>query len=114
MDELQTIRAYFDGIESAAYPYISPETALAALSRLEARAAEWPDTAELVDKIREGRSIDNGEFIETEYDNSLDVCGTLIGQYAYRYSEDIRKDRDEWRDLAKDFALAVQSKEAIK
>ena len=28
---------------------------------------------------------------------SANECAVLIGQYAYRYSEEIRKDRDYWK-----------------
>jgi hypothetical protein len=28
------------------------------------------------------------------------IVGAEIGQYAYRYTEDIRKDRDYWKDTA--------------
>jgi DNA repair exonuclease SbcCD ATPase subunit len=42
-------------------------------------------------------------------DNSLSAneCAALIGQYAYRYNEEIRKDRDYWKHLAEAFHDAV-------
>jgi hypothetical protein len=108
MDELQTIREALEDYKINKDWHLG-EVALAALSRLEAFASEWPDAQEIAKRVIEAahQNIDTDEIDSTE-------ATALIGQYAYRYSEDIRKDRDEWRDLAKDFALAVQSKEAIK
>ena len=61
--------------------------ALAALSRLEALAAEMPDVKAIIKAIR------TGNLSEAE-------AGALIGHYARLYSEDIRKDRDDWRAFA--------------
>ena len=92
MDELQTIREVLEEFaENGPRPGLT--VALAALSRLEARAAEMPDTAEIIESIR-------GVFPHDGMLLSREECGALIGQYAYRYSEDIRKDRDEWRAFA--------------
>ena len=38
---------------------------------------------------------------------SSEEVGALIGQYAYRYTEDIRKDRDYWKDTATAFHDAI-------
>jgi len=108
MDELQTIRGALESIVSALvarkgtpdelkvsiYDTVALKDSLAALSRLEAHAAEMPDTKGLI------------HLIKTEQIGDGDA-GLLIGQYAYRYSEDIRKDRDKWRSLAADYAGAV-------
>jgi hypothetical protein len=80
------------------------------------RKGEDPyDTLNLIEYIREmkpGMPVYNGEYIETEYEYSLEVCQAAIGQYAYRYSEDIREHRDEWKDMALKFVESVNEKEA--
>ena len=88
MDELETIR---DALEYA-NSFGEEQTdiyskALAVLSRLEARAAEMPDVKAIIKAIR------TGNLSEAE-------AGALIGHYARLYSEDIRKDRDDWRAFA--------------
>ena len=88
MDELQTIReALEEFAEDGPRPGLT--VALAALSRLEARARTNIDTADIVERIwkHELLPIDSA---------------ALIGQYAYRYCEEIRKDRDHWRKLVID------------
>jgi hypothetical protein len=107
MDELQTIREALVWIQDFGRSFVDNEAAdrcaskardaLAALARLEALAGEMPDTAELAARIRGDKIGDNH-------------AGMLIGQYAYRYSEDIRKDRDEWKAMAEDFARAIMAK----
>jgi hypothetical protein len=67
-------------------------------------------TIEQIREMKPGMPIDNGEYIETEYEHSPETCGALIGQYAHKYSQYIRKDRDEWKDLAMGFLDAVQAK----
>jgi hypothetical protein len=94
-DELSVIREYIESMpRKSITDKASQSKALAALSRLEARAAEMPDAASLANSIR----FD---------DFDTNSAAALIGQYAYRYSEDIRKDRDAWRSLAADYAGAV-------
>ena len=92
MDELQTIRKTLWRAKDCNVE--GWDKALAALSRLEAIATEIPDTAKLAAQIRDDKIGDNH-------------AGMLIGQYAYRYSEDIRKDRDEWKALAEGYVKAV-------
>ena len=80
---------------------------LEALVRLEAREAELVlDTAEIVERIR-GVLPHDGMLLSRE------ECGALIGQYAYRYSEDIRKERDKWKALAEKFRDAVNEMGAV-
>lgn len=70
---------------------------------------------EIVERIREmksGNPVDNGEYIETKYELPPEVAAAMIGQYAYQYSEDIRKDRDEWKALALHFVNSVNDKES--
>ena len=96
MDELQTIREVLEEFaEDGPRPGLT--VALAALSRLEARAAEMPDTSKIVWEIDR---ICNDPEHKAPNDSRVDEASALIGQYAYRYSEDIRKDRDEWRAFA--------------
>ena len=98
MDELQTIREALEYANSFGEEQTDIYSkALAALSRLEARAAEMPDTSKIVWEIDR---ICNDPEHKAPNDSRVDEASALIGQYAYRYSEDIRKDRDEWRAFA--------------
>lgn len=56
---------------------------------------------EIVDRIRE---VCDG--LSSSYALSKEECSVIIGQYAYRYCEEIRKDRDEWKKLALSFKKA--------
>lgn len=108
MDELQTIREALDSIANswASRQGTDMENTLtnadagslmqafAALSHLEARESEWPDTKAIIKAIR------TGNLSESE-------AGAYIGHYAFLYSEDIRKDRDEWKALAEGYEEAV-------
>ena len=110
MNELQTIR---EALEMANMNLIyipdpldekqkKVDKALSALAILEASEAEMPDTAKLIERIRRGINP-NGKGLPL----SSAECGAAIGQYAYRYSEDIRKDRDYWKSIAQAFHDAV-------
>lgn len=100
MDELQTIREVLEEFaEDGPRPGLT--VALAALSRLEARAAEMPDVKAIIKAIR------IGNLSEAE-------AGALIGHYARLYSEDIRKERDEWKQLSMDLAVSAAEKIGIK
>ena len=107
MNELQTIRDALELghqlAEDHAFLGICSKTteALAALSRLEALAAEMPDVKAIIKAIR------TGNLSEAE-------AGALIGHYARLYSEDIRKDRDEWKQLSMDLAVIAAEKIGIK
>jgi hypothetical protein len=80
---------------------------LDALTNLESRALLGEP--EIVERIRE-RSSPGTEGRGGWGYNLMDIeCGALIGQYAYRYSEDIRKERDYWKKLAMDFHDAVHA-----
>jgi len=108
MDELQTIReaikhlaaisaeVWQDGDKNKA------TSALAALSRLEDRALEMPDAIKIAAKAMGTGGIGSDRQIE-----ALRELAAEIGQYAYRYSEDIRKDRDYWQKIAMAFHDAV-------
>lgn len=87
MDELQAIREALEYCRDELNAHIAG-SALAALSRLEARAAETPDAKAIIKAIR------IGNLSEAE-------AGALIGHYARLYSEDIRKDRDYWKGIVK-------------
>lgn len=82
---------------------------------LQAAAREYctlMDTSEIVNRIRGGMEQSEHRSVHTSYLGkfiSHAECETLIGQYAYRYSEDIRKERDYWRKLAMDFHDAVHA-----
>jgi len=104
MDELQTIREALEDYKINKDWHLG-EVALAALSRLEAFASEWPDAQEIAKRVIEAahQNIDTDEIDSTE-------ATALVGQYAYRYSEDIRKDRDEWKKLSMDFLDIIQGK----
>jgi hypothetical protein len=110
MDELQMIREALDLghqlAEDHAFLGICAKTteALAALSCLETLAAEMPDTSKIVWEIDR---ICNDPEHKAPNDSRVDEAGVLIGQYAYRYSEDIRKDRDYWQKTAIAFHDAV-------
>ena len=111
MDDLQTIREVLEYYCEHAISMDKDriENALAALSCLEARAAEMPDAIELVKKIRQGKwhklSFEIPPYFEIDLSDKK--AAIEIGQYAYRYSEDIRKDRDYWKDTATAFHDAI-------
>ena len=102
MDELQTIREALKAFDDENFHNGNDCTlssaALGAMERLEARAAEMPDASGLVRRIR--GNIENVALTHSE-------SAAEIGQYAYRYSEDIRKDRDYWKKIAMAFHDAV-------
>lgn len=109
MDELQTIREALEDYKVNKDWHLG-EVALAALSRLEARAAEWPDMTKIIGQIDESIHYDK-TFPSLEcWKTKEDTVSIIIGQYAYRYSEDIRKDRDEWKKLSMDFLDIIQGK----
>lgn len=96
MDELQTIREALEYADSFGEEQTDIYTkALAALSRLEARAAEMPEARRLISKIRKGNEVD-GVYQFSTLDRE---AAAMIGQYAYRYSEAVREDRDYWKSL---------------
>ena len=103
MNELQTIREALGKLYAENAIVIGP--ALSALDILEAREAELPDTAKLIERIREPRIFDLS--IGPDYKMTSARAAAAIGQYAYRYSEDIRKDRDYWQKTAMAFHDAV-------
>lgn len=115
MDELQTIREALesqakvleaiDGLSTVTENIKCNDLALEALSRLEARTAEMPDCGKIADRaMMKGAALEmddsstGNEWIEVKNRFSAE-----IGQYAYRYSEDIRKDRDYWKGFAIQF-----------
>lgn len=67
-------------------------------------------------KMRKGEALDaQGLANNIRFEDfDTDTAAAAIGQYAYRYSEDIRKDRDEWKAMAVQYADAVKAKEAAK
>ena len=102
MEELKQIRKalevsqrhYQENMAGADLPQDSPllDKAFVALARLEAREAEITDAASIANDIfcdgfNAGRNIPHDHKGPMEY-------AAIIGQYAYRYSEDIRKERD--------------------
>ena len=100
MDWLQTIREVLEEFAENG-PGQGLTVALEALSHLEAPAAEMPDVKAIIKTIR------IGNLSEAE-------AGALIGHYARLYSEDIRKDRDEWKQLSMDLAVIAAEKIGIK
>ena len=100
MDDLRTIREVLEEFAEDG-PRQGITVALEALSRLEARAAEMPDVKAIIKAIR------IGNLSEAE-------AGALIGHYARLYSEDIRKERDEWKQLSMDLAVSAAEKIGIK
>lgn len=66
---------------------------------------EQIDARKIVIKIMVGTNADAEHGLEVD----TAKYAALIGQYAYRYSEDIRKERDYWRKLAMDFHDAVHA-----
>ena len=122
MDELQTIREALEYCRDELNAHIAG-SALDALSRLEASAASFATAEEIAKTVAE--TIDNSMLwldkkISTVYgpcnpprvqlDKAIPLISDAIGQYAYRYSEEIRKDRDDWRSLAEGWADAVIKK----
>lgn len=129
---LEAQRGTLDAVADEKNPmtrnYQANSEALEALARLEAREAEMAvaptqtkeelqaaardycdgfDLAKIVDRIREQATPGTEGRGGWGY-NLMDIeCEALIGQYAYRYSEDIRKERDEWKALAEKFRDAV-------
>jgi hypothetical protein len=108
MNELQTIREALKLADNRAFeegndcgPFA---LALEALDVLEAREASFATAGEIVDIIQEEIMEVGGEYI---HKISSIEGETLIGQYAYRYSEDIRKDRDYWKKTAESLHDAI-------
>jgi hypothetical protein len=103
MDELKVIR---EAIEDAAECNLSSgeaAIALEALARLEAVAFEFKSADEVARDI-----------VCTHYlDSEISEASASISRYAYRYSEDIRKERDEWKALATKFRDAVNEMGAV-
>ena len=108
MNELQTIREALEQLDSW-----RQEGALEALSileaRMSARMSAMLDSSQIADL-----ALNRGAAMEARDHTSCDewiearrVIGAEIGQYAYRYSEDIRKDRDYWQKTATAFHDAV-------
>ena len=91
MNELQTIREAAEKLEDvvmAPAGWTIVDEIKKALAILEAREASFATAEEIVGSIIDNRAPDRA------------ICAALIGQYAYRYSEDIRKDRDYWKKTA--------------
>jgi len=111
MDELQTIR---DALEYA-NSFGEEQTdiyskALAALSRLEALAAEVPDAKEIIDEAMNlGAQEEEATFSIRDWKKEESILAARIGQYAYRYSEDIRKDRDYWKNIVESCGDIIQA-----
>lgn len=105
MDELQMIRKTLWRAKDCNVE--GWDKALDALSRLEAREAEWPDLSKVIDKIMTKAAALDQSGTANEWIAAKDLAILEISQYAYRYSEDIRKDRDEWKALAEGYVKAV-------
>jgi hypothetical protein len=106
MDELKQIRNYIEGCPRKSITDKRDRSiALEALTRLEAQS--YLGGAEIVARIR-SEDINNPASPRL-YRYGEPYCGALIGQYAYRYSEDIRKERDLWQGLAMQFHDAVHA-----
>jgi hypothetical protein len=94
MNELQTIREALEYCRSELNAHVAGP-ALDAIDMLEAREASFATAGEIANSIIDNRAPDRT------------VCASLIGQYAYRYSEDIRKDRDYWKKTAESLHDAI-------
>jgi hypothetical protein len=127
MDELQTIREALKAFDDENFHNGNDCTlssaALGAIERLEARAASFATANESAKEIAE--TIDSSMLwldkeISTVYgpctpprvqlDKAIPLISDAISRYAYRYSEDIRKERDEWKKLSMDFLDIIQGK----
>ena len=113
MDELQTIREalrLMGALVQWSHHRQTMNDALEALSRLEVRAAEWPDLSKVIDKIMNKAVVLDQSGTANEWIAAKDLAILEISQYAYRYSEDIRKDRDEWKAMAEQFSAVIMKK----
>jgi len=110
-DELRQIRELIDNAfvqlpQGAINARDGLEKAFTLINRLEASENDWQGTEIIISRIY--NSLQLAKSAE-EFKRAFDEGGALIGQYAYRYSEEIRKDRDYRKRLTMDFHDAVNA-----
>jgi hypothetical protein len=119
MNELQTIREALEYCRDELKAHVAGP-ALEALARIVVREASFATAEDRAKEVAE--TIDNSMLrldkqISTVYgpvtpprvqlDKAIPLISFAMSQYAYRYSEDIRKDRDYWQKTAMAFHDAV-------
>jgi hypothetical protein len=104
MDELDKIRRALEWANARYDETTMVLDALEALTNFESRALLGEP--EIIERIR---AMDRDPDSPGKFRYGTPYCGALIGQYAYRYSEGIQKERDYWKALAMDFHDAVHA-----